>query len=56
MDLMPTFLEAAGIPVPATVVGRSLVPLLTDPNSRIHDSVIYGHFGGSVNITDGRYT
>ncbi|MEP6593913.1 MAG: sulfatase [Acidobacteriota bacterium] len=26
-DLAPTFLEAAGLPVPAAVIGRSLVPL-----------------------------
>jgi N-acetylglucosamine-6-sulfatase len=30
-DYAPTFLEMAGLPVPATVDGRSLVPLLTNP-------------------------
>ncbi len=28
MDVMPTFLEAAGVPIPATVEGSSLLPLL----------------------------
>lgn len=29
VDVMPTFLQAAGIPIPPTVQGRSTVPLLT---------------------------
>ena len=32
-DLMPTFLEIAGVPVPSGLDGRSLVPLLRDPAS-----------------------
>jgi len=31
VDLAPTFLEAAGVAVPAEMTGRSLVPLLRDP-------------------------
>ena len=30
LDIGPTFLEAAGIPAPATMQGRSLLPLLAD--------------------------
>lgn len=30
VDLCPTFLEAAGIPVPESVQGQSLIPLLTE--------------------------
>lgn len=56
MDLMPTFLDGSGLAVPDSVAGRSLLPMLSDPGVRVHDSIIYGHFGGSVNITDGRYT
>jgi N-sulfoglucosamine sulfohydrolase len=33
-DLAPTFLEAAGLPVPEAVTGRSLVPLLTGGSAR----------------------
>lgn len=32
-DLAPTFLEAGGLPVPAEMTGRSLVPVLTDPDA-----------------------
>lgn len=56
MDLMPTFLDASDILVPNSVAGCSLLPMMSDPDMRLHDSIIYGHFGGSVNITDGRYT
>jgi arylsulfatase A-like enzyme len=56
MDLMPTFLEAHGLAAPEGVAGKSLLPMLADPARKLHDSVLYGHFGGSVNISDGRYT
>ncbi len=33
-DFAPTFLEAAGLPVPNAMTGRSLVPLLSDPDGQ----------------------
>jgi uncharacterized sulfatase len=33
MDLAPTFLEVAGVPIPPKVNGRSLLNILTSPNS-----------------------
>ena len=39
IDLMPTFLELAGVPVPPTVQGVSLRPLLRDLNATIRDCV-----------------
>ncbi len=33
MDLAPTFLEAAGVPVPDCMTGRSILPLLLSPKS-----------------------
>ncbi|MBI1357678.1 MAG: sulfatase-like hydrolase/transferase [Acidobacteria bacterium] len=33
-DFAPTFLEAAGLPVPEAMTGRSLLPLLEDPDAR----------------------
>lgn len=54
-DLMPTFLEMNGLPVPAEVHGRSLLPLLTG-DLPIREAAIYGYFGAACNVTDGRYT
>jgi arylsulfatase A-like enzyme len=39
IDLAPTFLEAAGLPVPAAMRGRSLVPLLASSQSGRIDSL-----------------
>ena len=38
-DIMPTFLEAAGVPVPETVDGQSLVPLLNGQSSGWRDFI-----------------
>lgn len=51
---MPTFLEWYGLPVPDDIDGRSLNPVLkTDTPQR--DVAIFGMFGSSTNVTDGRY-
>ena len=34
IDVAPTLLEAAGVPVPSTWKGRSVLPLLNDPKAR----------------------
>jgi N-sulfoglucosamine sulfohydrolase len=41
-DLAPTFLEAAGIPLPSQMTGRSLLPLLTSASGRHRDHVLTG--------------
>ena len=45
-DLAPTFLEAAGVPIPAEMTGRSLLPmLLSDRSGRVEkdrDRVFFG--------------
>jgi arylsulfatase A-like enzyme len=33
MDLAPTFLEAAGVPIPSSMTGKSLLPVLLDERS-----------------------
>jgi arylsulfatase A-like enzyme len=33
MDLAPTFMEAAGVPIPSSMTGKSLLPLLLDERS-----------------------
>jgi arylsulfatase A-like enzyme len=55
MDLMPTILSLFDTRVPNDVEGQDLTQLL-GADGKGHDCVAYGVFGGSVNITDGRYT
>jgi arylsulfatase len=44
VDLAPTLLEAAGLPIPAGVQGRSLTPLLTGQTTRHRDSIYCEYF------------
>lgn len=53
-DFAPTFLEAAGLPVPADMTGRSLMPILSSKDSGqidpARDHAVFGierHFPGS---------
>ncbi len=39
VDLAPTILQLAGLPIPPTVQGRSFVPMLTDPGARTRAEV-----------------
>lgn len=55
-DLMPTFLDAFGCEIPPSVRARSLLPALADPEAPGPEAVIFGYFGGAINVTDGRYT
>ena len=55
MDLMPTFLDLFGLPVPPEVRARSVVPLL-ERDATQRDVGIFGMFGGPIGATDGRYT
>lgn len=56
IDLMPTLLDAFDCPVPDAVRGQSLLPVLDDPDTKLHEAVIFGYFGGAINVTDGRHT
>ncbi len=51
-DLFPTLCSLAGLPIPATVQGRSFAALLTDPLQKFRDSV-YTRFGqGDAVVTE----
>ncbi|WP_207589327.1 sulfatase-like hydrolase/transferase [Halomontanus rarus] len=60
VDLYATILEALEAPVPENTHSRSLLPLLegdTGVAAEEHrDWALYGYWGSSVNVTDGRYT
>ncbi len=44
VDICPGFLEAAGVPVPETVQGRSFYPLLADSAAEWRDAFAYTYF------------
>jgi arylsulfatase A-like enzyme len=49
LDLAPTLLEAAGIPVPAGMQGRSLTALLTGQSTTHRDSVYMEFYNANFN-------
>ena len=54
IDFMPTFLDIAGVDIPGTVEGRSLLPLLQDSETPWRDFVHGEHAPGWQYVTDGR--
>ncbi len=44
IDIAPTFLELAGVPVPKNVQGQSLLPLFKDPNAPWRHSFLTEYF------------
>ena len=56
IDIMPTLLDCFGCNTDFGSTARSLLPALSDPQNKLRDFLIYGYFGGAVNITDGRHT
>ncbi|MFT5498020.1 MAG: arylsulfatase A-like enzyme [Kiritimatiellia bacterium] len=68
LDLYPTLVDLCGLPDPGGLEGRSLVPVLKDPASRVKDGAcsqhprpayykgLPEHMGVSVRLPDHRYT
>jgi len=54
-DIMPTCLDLAGVPIPDTVEGKSLVPALRGESDHIRDWVHGEHKGADHFIVDERY-
>ncbi|MEX0777007.1 MAG: arylsulfatase [Phycisphaeraceae bacterium] len=57
-DLMPTLLDAAGLPIPACVEGASLLPLVRGQKRDLRPYLHGEHSGGALSnhyIVDGRY-
>jgi hypothetical protein len=54
-DLMPTFLDYFGCPLPPHVTARSLRTLVEKSPEPWREDIIFGYFGMAVNITDGRH-
>jgi arylsulfatase A-like enzyme len=54
LDLGPTLLEYFGLEPTSDMIGKSLRPVVEN-DAPIRDAAIFGHFGGHVNVTDGRH-
>lgn len=55
MDLAATFLDLHAVAARDAMQAQSLLPLL-DQDRAFRDGVLYGYFGGAINVTDGRFT
>jgi len=59
IDLFPTILDYFGVD-PETcrnrLHGKSLRPVLDGRQSKVREALIYGYYGLSVNVTDGKYS
>lgn len=53
MDIMPTILDAAGLDIPQSVVGMSLVPLILDEKADFREFIL-GNCGNVYGGTDGK--
>ncbi len=40
LDVTATILDAAGVAIPGRVNGKSLLPILSDPNKKIHEGIL----------------
>lgn len=56
VDLYPTILEALDIEVSSWTHGRSHLPLICGDRDDHRDWALYGYWGATMNVTDGRYT
>jgi arylsulfatase A-like enzyme len=55
IDLFPTLVDLCGLPVPAELDGRSLVPLLDDPGQAWGEPVLTTHGRGNHALRDERW-
>ncbi|MEJ7761615.1 MAG: sulfatase-like hydrolase/transferase [Thermomicrobiales bacterium] len=56
VDIYSTVLDALEAPVPHNVHSQSLMPVLRGDREHHRDWAVYGYWGSSINVTDGRYT
>lgn len=56
VDLYATMLESMGVEVDEGVHSRSLMPLLKGDADNHREWALYGYWGSTANVTDGRYT
>lgn len=54
IDLMPTFLDIHGLPIPKEVRGHSLLPAVAR-DAPVRQAAVFGIFSGPVGVTDGEW-
>ena len=54
IDLAPTLLEYFGVPVPKDMTGLPLRDAVAG-DAPVHDYAVFGYFGSTLTVTDGRY-
>ena len=55
VDIYPTILELCGVGMPYTTDGKSLVPIVKDPNTINWDDASYGFFRKGISVRTDRY-
>ena len=53
-DVMPTLLDAAGLPVPETCTGKSLIPMLRGESNGVR-RLLHGEHAGCYNLDQGNH-
>ena len=56
IDLMPTILDYFGVPIEHPIHGESWRPMLDRNAPAQRQAVLYGWYGQTVNVTDGKHT
>jgi len=56
VDIYATIVEGLGGKMPEDVHSQSLLPILRGESQSVREWALYGYWGSSVNVTDGRYT
>lgn len=56
VDLLPTILDYWGLEPELDLHGHSLLPLLSQPDARVRETVCGAKYGEGVMVTDGRHT
>ena len=45
LDIFPTLCDLTGLSIPSTVEGRSLLPVIEDPDARVRDRLLFAYKG-----------